>query len=69
MNKHLLQTNLTFAGNRRSYLLRLWRENGRSPWRIMLQSTDSTIRQNFVDIHTFFEHLEELMDDEHGGDL
>ncbi|MEM7333685.1 MAG: hypothetical protein AAF490_16475 [Chloroflexota bacterium] len=70
MNRNqIIQQELKLAGNRRSFLLRLWRENGRSPWRIMLQATDSSIRQSFADVPSFFDHLEQMMIEESGGDL
>lgn len=47
----------TISLNRQAYLLRLWRENGRSPWRILLQSVKTGERQTFSDLESFVEHL------------
>ena len=50
----------TVTLNRQAFLLRIWRENGRSPWRILLQSATTGERQTFADLHSFFSHLEDM---------
>lgn len=46
--------------NRQAFLLRIWREDGRSPWRILLQSASTGERQTFTNLHTFFAHIETM---------
>ncbi|MEM7111103.1 MAG: hypothetical protein AAF614_01635 [Chloroflexota bacterium] len=50
----------TVTLNRQAFLLRLWRENGRSPWRILLQSATTGERQTFTDLNSFFSHIEDM---------
>ena len=49
--------------NRQAFLLRIWRENGRSPWRILLQSATTGERQTFTDLNSFFSHIEDMTSD------
>ena len=53
--------------NRQAFLLRIWREDGRSPWRILLQSARTGERQTFADLHAFFTHIETIIDQSHQG--
>ncbi len=41
----------------RSYLLRLWRDNPRAPWRASLQSTATGGLEHFADIDSLFAFL------------
>lgn len=50
----------TVTLNRQAFLLRIWRENGRSPWRILLQSATTGERHTFTDLHSFFSHIETM---------
>lgn len=52
-----------FGHNRHVFLLRIWRENGRLPWFIMLQSVNEANRHNFTTLEALTAHLENLLED------
>ncbi len=53
----------------KSYLLRLWREVPRGPWRVSLQSTATEHTVHFVDIGLLFAFMEEQLLDPPAEDL
>jgi hypothetical protein len=40
-----------------AYLLRIWRDNEKSPWRAMLESTHTGCRHNFADVEQLISFL------------
>ncbi|HEY85454.1 MAG TPA: hypothetical protein G4N96_10130 [Chloroflexi bacterium] len=56
-------------------LLRLWRENGNSPWRVTVEDASTGERRGFADLKTLFAFLEKqtggilLPSEDDSGDL
>jgi hypothetical protein len=52
---------MTPSSTYQSYLLRLWRDTPRAPWRALLQSTADGEKYHFVEIDALFAFLTECL--------
>jgi len=50
--------------NRHAYLLRLWRDDEHSPWRILIQNAKNNEQHNFVDLPGLIAYLEAVIRDD-----
>ncbi len=54
----------TEASNYHAFLLRLWRENGRSPWRASVENPHDGEKKTFATLEQLWVHVQMLIDEE-----
>ena len=61
--KEVEKTGLNVSQNRKAFLIRFWREDIESPWRVTLQAADSTQKHHFQTIESFVTQIDKFIKD------